>query len=1063
MSGAEAAIAGIGFLCNAMQIVTFGRDILQVYKHVRDEHSPDPRLKAYLENAKACFDDMNSSTSQVLPSTRDQQQIIDIGKKLEESMTQLQSKFSELHIDDTCRRGFRGKVDMLRKALASLWQGKELESLETNLKRYESLLHGIVLHRICSQSQAAEISSKDVFNKLDTGLQSIITQLADGCTRVSELSIESLKTRNLVTQEHKSTRAVIIEGFTTAQGAISSFRDSMTQELQDIAGRDQSRNFEKEHNELLQCIRFPEMNSRKNHISENYPGTFDWVFENLDDDEDLDDTLDSPMPANTTRPADLNCFPAWLESSAQQFWVSGKPASGKSSLMKFLAINPLTLQHLQAQHRNIQILTHYFWKPGQPLQKNVEGMTRSLLYQLLHRNRGLAQRLCAEQPTIQDKKDHGDWDMNELKKALCWAIKFSGNTFCIFLDGLDEAKEFEDLPFGDNQNTQVIYDLLKLDNIKLCASSREEDPFIRFFAGQPRLRTHRLNENDIRHYAKNRLELSGLCSHHRFRLLLTVVQKANGVFLWVVLVVKSLNQAIRSGGTNEFEERLAQTPSDLHDLLVDMWSRPGDEAKLSTYELDASRIFNLVLTATKIGVSGYTDSSEMIPFHWMRSTLVMATALEDKPFLSVLRESGQIQVQELLARCARVQDRLRLVCRGLLEVTTPEDVDRPCAGNEALYKYSLRRIDFIHRCAFDFMTDTQFGRQCLTLCHWSTIEQVERLLVGHLIKSRFLRYKSKRYDMQIAGKRTRSGSNCEFFRPPALNISLNWTDYDMYFRNSMFKELRDWQQRGLFYYDHLHLEGSILAPYPSNSRGLDFIEHVVRTANSGALLSDLLDQVSDVSLLEAIPALLCALVNYNGSIAMGSCLNFVDYVLTRLESETDRGRQDVSSQGQRDVRNETRLLHSWFVMQCLHGISTDWSNDRHKIIDLLHRFSHTLSLPSDWQRPLVLEYGVSDDLSVLPKSGEEHEFGFRQYTLAIGNFVTAYHLLGQRLPDLVGCALHIRPPQDAKGRFEIIVNRLNEDSSDGDKDSFHLQEVIIGVRDIADCIKENLPESGFST
>ncbi|RBR09663.1 hypothetical protein FVER53590_11696 [Fusarium verticillioides] len=609
MSGAEAAIAGIGFLCNAMQIVTFGRDILQVYNHVRHEHSPDPRLKAYLESAKACFDDMNSSASHVLPSTRDQQQIIDIGKKLEESMTQLQSKFSQLHIDDASRRGFRGKIQVGKKSLATLWQGKELESLEVNLKRYESLLHGVVLHRICNQSQAAEISSQQSFHQLNTNLQSVIKQLADGRTWMSDLSIESRETRTLVTQEHETTRAAINTGFNTSQGAISSFRDSVSREFQDIARRDQSKSFEQEHNQLLQSLRFPEMNSRRNHISENYPGTFDWVFKGPDDRY----PSNVSGPAHTIGLSSLNFFPAWLESDARQYWISGKPASGKSSLMKFLATHPLTLQHLQAQHGNIQILTHYFWKPGQPLQKSIEGMARSLLHQVLHKNRVLAQKLWTQQPDIQDKRDRGDWNMNELKKTLCWAIKISGNTFCIFLDGLDEAKEFEDLPFGDNQNTQVIYDLLKLDNIKLCASSREEDPLIRFFAGQPRLRTHQLNENDIYHFAKNRLETSGLSSDDRSRLLWTVVQKANGVFLWVVLVVKSLNQAIRLGGANEFEERLAQTPSDLHDLLVDMWERPGDDAKLPTYGLDASRFFSLVLTATKIEASGGFSNNSEIP------------------------------------------------------------------------------------------------------------------------------------------------------------------------------------------------------------------------------------------------------------------------------------------------------------------------------------------------------------------------------------------------------------------------------------------------------------------
>lgn len=893
MSGAEAAIAGIGFLCNAMQIVTFGRDILQVYRQIRDKSSPDPKLEAYLKSAKACFDDMNSSA---LPSTRDQQQMNEIGKKLEESMSQLQSKFSELHIDDASRRGFRGKIEICKKSVASLWQGKELESLEINLKRYESLLHGIVLNNICNRSQAAEISSQQSFNQLNTNLQSVITQLADGCTRICDLSID---TKNLVTQEHEITREVIETGFATSQGAISSFRDSMAQEFQDMARRDQNTSFEEEHNQLLQSLRFPEMNSRRNHISENYPGTFNWVFKNTihcsvqqreeqtDGDEDM---IDSPESVNTTRLSDLNSFPTWLESDARQFWISGKPASGKSSLMKFLATHPLTLQHLQAQHSNIQILTHYFWKPGQPLQKNIEGMALSLLHQLLHKNRLLAQRLWTEQPNVQDKRDHEDWDINELKKAICWAIKFSGNTFCIFLDGLDEAKDFEDLPWGDHQNTQVIYDLLSLNSIKLCASSREEGHFCQFFAGKPCLRTHHLNQNDIYHYAENRLEVSGLSSDNRSRLLSTVVDKANGVFLWVVLAVNSLNQAIRSGGVHEFEERLAQTTSDLHDLLVKMWNRPGDDAKLSTFNIEASRFFTLVLTAINIEKEGVMFDDDFVwPLHSMRSLLVMATALEDKTLTSVWCEGREVRPEDLQARCARREARLQLVSRGLLEVRTPYETDYfTFVGNEALWNCALKRVEFIHRCAFDFITDTQFGRECLALCHWSSTESAERLLAGHMVKSRFLCHVSPRYKFSMHDEETRMEPYEKTHQlVPALYVTLNWSKSTMAFRNSTIERLKDWQQCGLFY-DHLHWTYPIFPKVPPNPRESEFLDNVVRVADSNAVVGDLLDQFSIDRLADAIPVVLCALEDFDGYIRMDLCLNLIDYILTRLESVTDQ-------------------------------------------------------------------------------------------------------------------------------------------------------------------------------
>ncbi|KAF5660547.1 hypothetical protein FHETE_8887 [Fusarium heterosporum] len=689
MSGAEAAIAGVGFLCNAMQIVTFGRDILQVYSHLRDGRSPDPRLEAYLKSAKCCFDLMNDPAlvaAQARPLNQDQQQVVEVGKALEDCIDKLQSKFSELHLDDSAKRGFHGKFKMAQKAVASLWQGKEFESLENNLKRYESLLHRVVLHRICNQSQAAEISSNQSFHQLNTVLQSVIAQLANGCTKVSELSIQSLQTRDRVTQEHETTRAAVNEGFDTTTDTLSDFRDSVSQNFQELNNRNHHKDFEKHHEQILESLRFREMNSRKNHVSENYPGTFSWVFggstccsrchspsfsdsdsdgfpqlnKTGDSDEHMDNADDFSESASTKDPLDFGDFPAWLESDLKLFWVSGKPASGKSSLMKFLATNPLTLEHLKVRQRNapmtgggIHVITHFFWRPGQALQKNVEGMTLSLLYQVLSKNPGLTQWLWENQPDIPEKRARGDWDLKELRETLCRAIQVSGDTFCIFLDGLDEAEELQHLPWPDHKSAQVIPDLLGLSNVKLCASSREEASFHRFFEGRSRLRIHLLTHNDIYHFAEKRLESSGLDPSYRDHLLEKVVEKADGVFLWVTLVLDSLNRAIRSSttSTEEFDERLAKMPSDVKDLLADMWERPGDDGELSSYRADASRYFNLTIAARKLE----EELRSQFPRHFgiiyeespnvtMSTLLVMATAAEDMPFTSILETGRSIRL-----------------------------------------------------------------------------------------------------------------------------------------------------------------------------------------------------------------------------------------------------------------------------------------------------------------------------------------------------------------------------------------------------------------------------------
>lgn len=140
-------------------------------------------------------------------------------------------------------------------------------------------------------------------------------------------------------------------------------------------------------------------------------------------------------------------------------------------------------------------------------------------------------------------------------------------------------------------------------------------------------------------------------------------------------------------------------------------------------------------------------------------------------------------------------------------------------------------------------------------------------------------------------------------------------------------------------------------------------------------------------------------------------------------------------------------------MQCLHRISDDWINDGHKIIDLLGRFSRTLSSTNDWQCPLILEFGDCNESGFLPLSSHGHSFGLRQYTLAIGNLVTAYRILDQLLPDHTGYALYIEPPQDVKERFDILLVKGNAGRE------FHSPAIEHHI-DIANCIIDNLSERG---
>ena len=65
---------------------------------------------------------------------------------------------------------------------------------------------------------------------------------------------------------------------------------------------------------IMRSLTFPGMHSKENSICEAHRRTFEWAFQSLDVQ-----------------------FQSWLESTSNQsvYWVTGKPSSGKSTLMKF--------------------------------------------------------------------------------------------------------------------------------------------------------------------------------------------------------------------------------------------------------------------------------------------------------------------------------------------------------------------------------------------------------------------------------------------------------------------------------------------------------------------------------------------------------------------------------------------------------------------------------------------------------------------------------------------------------------------------------------------------------
>lgn len=145
--------------------------------------------------------------------------------------------------------------------------------------------------------------------------------------------------------------------------------------------------------------------------------------------------------------------------------------------------------------------------------------------------------------------------------------------FCFFIDGLDEY---------DGDADEIAQYLKALSTCspytKFCLSSRPWPEFQDIFLKDPTLRLQGLTRNDISRFVNDKLNNN---DNRRYliaedfqggsSLVHEIGAKADGVWLWVVLVVKSLIQGLRSGDRlRDLRNRPASLPSDIEDLYAHM-------------------------------------------------------------------------------------------------------------------------------------------------------------------------------------------------------------------------------------------------------------------------------------------------------------------------------------------------------------------------------------------------------------------------------------------------------------------------------------------------------------
>ncbi|KIY03666.1 uncharacterized protein Z520_00357 [Fonsecaea multimorphosa CBS 102226] len=454
---------------------------------------------------------------------------------------------------------------------------------------------------------------------------------------------------------------------------------------------------------ICMSLSFRDMDTRQIQIREAHEDTYHWIL----------------TPRGMTD-NDLGDFHAWLDSPAPDhgiFWISGKPGSGKSTLMLYLDRNlkPACCPNWLSGY-GLFVCRFFLWNPGRGLQKSFQGLLQALLYQLLSSHPWLIEAVVNEERwlTACTMESESRWSIPELKMAIEACLHRISATRKIFVlvDGLDELEGTND---DRHDMLGFLRNLTRFDFLKMCLSSRPWNIFSDYFHKLPQLQLQLFTKFDIEKYVRHslshsmRVQTSYLHnSGEGEKLIEAIVEKASGVFLWVRLVVQELLRGFQDGETiRTLKRKVDSMPADLDGFFkriihsIDPAYRSEGSAFLQT------AVFSLQNTDVE----------------WPRGLLEF-TFLEadDADFATRpsydFNELDCVDMDALEYRIDLGKRRLNSRCMGLLEWAHTSVVEKFTTvppSSERLGHLLSTQVNFLHRSLMDFLltTDAQsILRQC---------------------------------------------------------------------------------------------------------------------------------------------------------------------------------------------------------------------------------------------------------------------------------------------------------------------------------------------------------------
>lgn len=385
-----------------------------------------------------------------------------------------------------------------------------------------------------------------------------------------------------------------------------------------------------------------------------------------------------------------------------------------------------------ARGRRVIIIKIFFWRAGSIAQRSINGLLRSLLYQLVT---GIP-ILCSSILTLNEVLP--TWTDKSLQQALTafMGAKQADTVVCLFLDGLDEFEGDED---SKSTLINIIKDLSVIPGVKAVISSRPE-PFLEDnFSQYNSLRLQDLTHEDFFTYTKGkllsevRIKLHKELYHKEInQLIKDVCRKADGVFLWVRLATQDLIAGIRARDSIPMlQERLKQLNNSLEGLFTQMIQKIHP-----THRALAAEYVKLLLRWNEMPISRgvYPCRGDLTLFH-----VAFALHPEVCQKMHDLMTTGSLEERGSTQCLALIEDiKLQVVARtgGLLDIFEQKHglnddgthKELPCVSVHGKESHSSIRhfvdtcyhlhhytsVQLIHRSVLDFLSGNESGLRLMS-------------------------------------------------------------------------------------------------------------------------------------------------------------------------------------------------------------------------------------------------------------------------------------------------------------------------------------------------------------